>query len=496
MVQKEGMSRFKPYSPDQAYLLPPSVKDELEEGHLCFFIQKVVERLDLSEFERAYGVEGGPLYAPKMMLSVWLYAYATGLTSARGLERWICEQLPLRYLAGGHRPDHWALSAFRRKHGRGINDVFTQVVEFTREQGLGKLGVVAVDSTSIKADNAKSRVDTEQRLRNRRARIRRQIRWWQKQCDAHQNAVVAELSQQQRKRLEQELSTIPARLQKLKKSGLKSQPRTDADCQLLHKRGKTIIGYKADIAVSEDHFIVAQRVSQEKTDNQSLQPMVEQVQKNCHQKPQKVVADSGFYSNDNVALLEKNNIDGFIPDSNMAAVLNKGVRLKGRAKAPEMKRMRAKLRTLEGRQTYGQRKAIVEAPFGTIKTQRDLARFRLRGKDKVAIEFTFSAIGFNLTRLQAELDRNSPLWQRRRLRGQKHRTNCCNPSQDHAPWRGRLREPLITHPLDRLPPLRPKPQCRLLLQVLTHSLKPTIIHDICAGDKSPAYPESEFSRSL
>ncbi len=54
------MSRFKPYSPDQAYLLPPSVKDELEEGHLCFFVQKVVNRLDLSEFERVYGAEGGP----------------------------------------------------------------------------------------------------------------------------------------------------------------------------------------------------------------------------------------------------------------------------------------------------------------------------------------------------------------------------------------------------------------------------------------------------
>ena len=39
--------RFLPYNPDQAYLLPPSVKDELGEGHLCFFIHQVVERLDL-----------------------------------------------------------------------------------------------------------------------------------------------------------------------------------------------------------------------------------------------------------------------------------------------------------------------------------------------------------------------------------------------------------------------------------------------------------------
>ena len=81
------MSRFRPYSPEQAYLLPPSVKDVLGEGHVCFFVQQLIARLDLSKFEAAYSAEGGELYAPAMMLSVWLYAYATGLTSARELER-------------------------------------------------------------------------------------------------------------------------------------------------------------------------------------------------------------------------------------------------------------------------------------------------------------------------------------------------------------------------------------------------------------------------
>ena len=99
-----------------------------------------------------------------MMLSLWLYAYATGLTSARELERRISEELPLRYLAGEKKPNHWALSAFRRKHPCALNEVFTQVLEFVRQQGLGKLGVVAVDSTPIKASNAKSRGDKKKRI--------------------------------------------------------------------------------------------------------------------------------------------------------------------------------------------------------------------------------------------------------------------------------------------------------------------------------------------
>jgi len=52
------MSRFKMYSPDQAYLLPPSVRDELGSDHLCFFIRSVIERLDMRVFEQSYSERG------------------------------------------------------------------------------------------------------------------------------------------------------------------------------------------------------------------------------------------------------------------------------------------------------------------------------------------------------------------------------------------------------------------------------------------------------
>ena len=84
---KQSMSGFMPYSPEQAYWLPANVNDVLGAGHWCFFVHKMVARLELSEFEQAYRAEGGELYAPAMMLSLWLYAYATGLTSAAELER-------------------------------------------------------------------------------------------------------------------------------------------------------------------------------------------------------------------------------------------------------------------------------------------------------------------------------------------------------------------------------------------------------------------------
>ena len=73
------MAKFLEYNPDQAYLLPPSVRDVLGSDHLCFFVRRVVAKLNLEAFRKEYGEEGGPAYAPEMLASVWLYAYALGV---------------------------------------------------------------------------------------------------------------------------------------------------------------------------------------------------------------------------------------------------------------------------------------------------------------------------------------------------------------------------------------------------------------------------------
>ncbi len=161
------MAKFLDYNPEQAYLLPPSVRDVLGPDHLCFFLRRVLVKVDLSAFREEYGEEGGPAYAPEMLVSVWLYAYALGMTSSRRLEQRIREDLAFRYLAAGATPDHWTLNDFRRRQARALNDVFTQVVELARQAKLGKLGHVAIDSTRIAANASRNRIDTEQAQRGR-----------------------------------------------------------------------------------------------------------------------------------------------------------------------------------------------------------------------------------------------------------------------------------------------------------------------------------------
>src|SRR5712675_118560 len=171
-----AMPNFYEYNPEQGYLLPPNVREVLGEKHLCFFIHQAVERLDLGEFEKRYSEEGHPAYHPALLLKVWLYAYALGVSSSRRLEQRIREDLAFRYLAGGAQPDYWALNEFRKRHGRAMNDVFTQVVETARSVGMGKLGHVAIDSTRIAANAAADSSDTMEKLRAERAKIRKRIR--------------------------------------------------------------------------------------------------------------------------------------------------------------------------------------------------------------------------------------------------------------------------------------------------------------------------------
>ena len=157
----------------------------------------VVEALDVREFEQAYGREGRLAYPPRMMLKVWLYAFCLQVHSTRRPEQRIGGDLALSYLTGALRRDHKTLSEFLRRHRRAMNDVFTQVLGMARKAGLAQLGNVAIDSSGIGANAARSSV-VEQR--NQRAQDRLQVRRYQQkatQREGDENGGVVLQAQQQ-----------------------------------------------------------------------------------------------------------------------------------------------------------------------------------------------------------------------------------------------------------------------------------------------------------
>lgn len=395
------MSRYITYNPDQVWLLPPSVREELGEDHLAVFVHQVVEQLDLGQFESEYSEDGRPAYPPQLLLKVWLYAYALGVTSSRRLEQRIREDLGFRYLAGQLRPDHWTLNEFRRRHPRALNDVFTQVVEAARALGLGRLGRVAIDSTRVRANASPDRSDTIEQLRRERARIRQRIRRWQKQCD--QDGVEptgGETMAAWQKRLEQ----IPPQLQQLRKSGQRRGSRSDPESRYLRQRAGFCLGYTAEVAVSDDHLIVAQRVHQGTNDNASLETMTEACAQQCGERPRAVLADAGYYAMEQIRCVEAKGIEVYVPDRLLATELGGGERAaemnaRQQQRTPGLKELRERMREPSARVCYERRKALVEPVFGVLKQQRGMRQFRRRGLPAVRVEWALATTAYNLTRL-------------------------------------------------------------------------------------------------
>lgn len=394
---------FQEYSPEQAALLPLHVRDVLDEKHLVFLISAVVEKHDLRAWEAAYGDEGQRPYHPALLLKVLLYAFALGVRGSRKIEQRIREDLGFRYLAAGAQPDHKTICEFLRRHGRRVNDLFTAVLEQLQRAGLGKLGVVALDSTRVKANASRDRLMTETGLRMERARSRRQVRKWQRELlamdsDENPGGVVAEME-----RVRQRLAEIPGELEKLRKSGLKKMSRTDADSRFLHSREGFVLGYTAEAAVSEEGLIVAARVTQSANDHASLVPLVAEAEQRCGQRPRKVLADAGFYSNENVEAMEEHGVELYVPDSVLAREMKQGRVVRGamRISHAGLKRMRQRLRSPAGRKLYERRKGLIEPVFGTLKEHRGMRRFYRRGLASVNAEFLLMALAFNLTRLHS-----------------------------------------------------------------------------------------------
>ena len=134
---------------DQGYLMPPSLRDWLGEGHLAWFILDAVEQTNLDEFYAAYRNDGwgAAAYDPGMMVAVLLYAYCQGLRSSRRIARALEEDVGFRVVAANQQPDFRTLCRFRAEHEERLKRLFVEVLRLCREAGLVKLGV-SLDGTS------------------------------------------------------------------------------------------------------------------------------------------------------------------------------------------------------------------------------------------------------------------------------------------------------------------------------------------------------------
>jgi transposase len=451
---------FIPDTVNQTLLFPPSLHEWLPEGHLARFLLDVVSALDLSAIYKSYQDKDGrgqAAYAPEMMVRLLLYGYARGVYSSRKIQTRTFEDVAFRYLSGDQHPDHSTIAEFRTRHLEALSGLFTQALLLCSEAGLVKLGHVSIDGTKIKANASKHKAMSYKHMNETEARLKQEIDALlaaaektdadedaQYGKDRHGDELPAELQRresrlkkigeaktaleqearekaaQQRAEVEQKLAEREEEEKRTgkKKGGRKPEPPdpdrakpadtaqrnfTDPESRIMPdgaNKGSFVQAYNAQIAVdSASQVIVAAEVTQETNDKQQLLPMIARIAANLDRKPEKVSADTGYFSEANVTDESVKGVDLYV-----ATGRDKHGTVEASSDPPPTgaspkEAMRQKLRTEAGRAAYKMRKAIVEPVFGQIKEQRGFRGFSLRGKENVSREWQMVCAVSNLLKL-------------------------------------------------------------------------------------------------
>lgn len=433
---------YRPYEPDQAFLLPPSLTEWLPEGHLVYFLREVVGDLDLSAITAIYEREsrGYPPYHPQMMVSVLLYGYCLGVTSSRRLARRLQEDVAFRVLAANNTPDFRTIADFRKRHLDALGGLFTQVLRLCEKAGLVKLGHVALDGTKLKANASKHKAMSYARMSEEEARLRKEVEALLRQAEEIDAREDAEYGPDRRgDELPEELSFRQGRLKKIREAreALEREAREEAEArrEKSPRRGRTpkapdptpspkaqrnftdpesrimpasgekrsfIQGYNCQAAVDQSsQVIVAAAVTQQTNDKRQAVPMMAQVEANTGRMPTRVTMDAGYFSEEAIETLEALGTEVFMPPNRQRH--GKPPPPAPRGRIPRglsiTDRMRRKLRTRRGRAIYAKRKETAEPVIGQIKQGRGFRQFLLRGLTRVEAEWVLICMSHNLLKL-------------------------------------------------------------------------------------------------
>jgi transposase len=332
---------FRTYLPEQNLLLPASLREWLPDDHLAYFVSDVVDQLDLSAIESVYEEEerGQPPYHPRMMTKILVYGYCVGVFSSRRIQKRLVEDVAFRVLAAGNQPDFRTISDFRKLHLQALEELFQQMLRLTLETGTMKLGRVALDGSKVKGNASKHKAMSYGRTKETEKRLREEVRKLLKQAEAADQEEDSRYGRDRRgdelpealQRRETRIARIGEAKRALEerareqakregKDPEEAQPTkkaqynfTDPESRILKGPDGFVQGYNTQIAVEPVfQLIVGQRVTQAANDKQQMVPLLEAIEKQSGQKPEAVLADNGYCSDENLKYLARKRMEGFV----------------------------------------------------------------------------------------------------------------------------------------------------------------------------------------
>lgn len=275
----------------QGTLFPVTLDELIAGDHVCRVIDAFVERLEMDKlgFVRAEAAETGrPGYDPRDLLKLYLYGYLHQLRSSRRLEAECRRNIEVMWLLGRLVPDHKSIAEFRRLHSEAVSKAGAELIRLARTVGLVRGEWVAIDGSKFRAASSSESVHERRAIERYLERI--------EQADAEEE-------------IEIDSAAVEAALKKLREH-------PEPEARFMRTRSGKVPAYNVQTAVDAEHaLIVAQQVSDEATDNRSLQPMAEAAQAALGGPGTAihVVADAGYSSGEQAAACEKQGVIAHVP---------------------------------------------------------------------------------------------------------------------------------------------------------------------------------------
>jgi len=436
------------------FLLPPSIEDWLPDGHLARFVVEIVAQLNLRSLRESYAGRGSQPHSPAMLTALLFYGYATGVFSSRKLERSTYDSVAFRYIAANTHPDHDTIASFRRRFLKELSALFVQILMIARQMGVLKLGKVSLDGSKIKANASRHRALSYGHACKLEAQLKAEVAELLKKAEAADRsdlpdglsipeelgrrekrlaaiaAAKAEIERRASERHAREQAAyeekISRRTKKEQETGKKprgKQPKppapgprssdqvnlTDEESRIMPVSGGGFEqGYNVQaVADTTSKLIVSAHVTQQPNDKQEIKPTLEHLATLPEElgTVTDLIADSGYFSEANVAACEKQALTPYIAIDRK----NHNEPLWNRFQEPPplpdnadaVTRMKHRLKTTAGKAIYALRKTTSEPVFGVIKAVMGLRSFQMRGFEKAQGEWNLACIAWNLKRLHA-----------------------------------------------------------------------------------------------
>ncbi|MCG2821618.1 MAG: transposase, partial [Candidatus Atribacteria bacterium] len=316
---------------NQRQLLATNVFDLLSKDHDCFIYEDILSQIDTKSIEEKFSMIGQHAYHPRLITAILIYSYSQGVFSSRKIEERCSQDLSFMYISHRNCPNFRVLSDFRKDNWQFFVECFKKSVKIAASLGMVSLGHVGIDGSKFGANTSKHKAASYSHLNANENKLKQQIEELLKRAeneDAAEDKIyhngtgysipddlkIKEKRLEKIKKVKKELEKREQRENPGKKiDGKKQISYADTDAKMMKSRGNFEYCYNGQISVdSQNQIIVGQHLSQNANDKNELKKEVDEIEKNTGKNPEKISADSGYKTSDNILALEGSKIDGYI----------------------------------------------------------------------------------------------------------------------------------------------------------------------------------------